>query len=366
MLLLISSSMAIGQSNSYLMDVEGNAIIDDTLYVAGQQIEMFNESYETFPEFQKAAVLQLYDEYGYGNRSSREARIGLYSHYWTGIIDEPLFTLNNAEGNAAASMYITQNTGGVLSLENYESQQRIVLRAMESEGDGGQILVYNAIDEPTIEIDGDSNDDGAVIKIMNQNGDNRVTLLGSRTNNETDDGGAIYLYNSDGDRTMVLDANHGGDSRLTTDEIQLNGGSDFAEAFDILSIGDEVMPKPGMLVAIDPSSIGKLKLTSSSFDYKVAGVISGANGIKPGLYMGQKGTTADGEYPIALAGRVYVKTTLEGGEIRPGDILTSSSRRGFAMRAERSDDRARGAIIGKALTNRDPKSGYVLVLVGLQ
>ena len=281
-------------------------------------------------------------------------------------MNDPVITLNNSEGKSVASIFVSNRAGGGILLKDYESNTRISLKAMETEGDGGQIQVYNAEDEATIEIDGDSNDDGAVIKIMNQEGDNRVTIIGSRTNDGTDDGGAIYLYNSDGDRTMTLDANRSGDSRLTTDEIQLNGGSDFAEAFDITTTPEDLVPEPGMLVSIDPESPGGLQLTSDAFDYKVAGVISGANGIKPGLYMGQKGTIADGEYPIALAGRVYVRTTLEGGEIKPGDILTSSSKRGFAMKANRRDDRTRGAIIGKALTNRDPKNGYVLVLVGLQ
>jgi len=366
LLFVLLSSALMGQSSSYLLDIEGNGTIDDTLYVADEQIELSNSRIGTFPNFHKAAILKLYDENIFGKGSSKVERIGMYSHIWTGVIDDPLITFNNADGNSVASMYITPSIGGAIILKDYEENTRVTLRAMETEGDGGQIQLFNADDEATIEIDGDSNDDGALIKVMNQDGDNRVTIVGSRTTDGTDDGGAIYLYNSDGDRKMTLDANTGGDSRLTTDEIQLNGGSDFAEAFDILNTSDEFLPEPGMLVSIDPSSTGRLQLTSTPFDYKVAGVISGANGIKPGLYMGQKGTIADGEYPIALAGRVYVRTTLEGGEIQPGDMLTSSSKRGYAMRANRNDDRSRGAIIGKALTSRDSKTGYVLVLVGLQ
>ena len=72
-----------------------------------------------------------------------------------------------------------------------------------------------------------------------------------------------------------------------------------------------------------------------------------------------------GETPVALTGRVYVRTTLEGGPIVPGDLLTTSSTDGCAMRAT-DIERSFGAVIGKAMSLRDPESGLVLVLVGLQ
>ena len=48
-------------------------------------------------------------------------------------------------------------------------------------------------------------------------------------------------------------------------------------------------------------------MSSEANDTKVAGVVSGGNGINAGLIMTQTGTLADGEYPIALTGRVWVK-----------------------------------------------------------
>lgn len=164
------------------------------------------------------------------------------------------------------------------------------------------------------------------------------------------------------DSEIVLATNFNGDSRVITDELQIKGGSDFAENFDVVDTYLE--PAPGMAVSIDEDNPGKLSISRESYDKKVAGIISGANGVETGLFMGQEGSIADGEYPIALSGRVYVYANGEGGEILPGDLLTTSSVSGEAMKA--SDfDKSHGAIIGKAMTGLD-ENGFVLVLVNLQ
>ena len=83
------------------------------------------------------------------------------------------------------------------------------------------------------------------------------------------------------------------------------------------------------------------------------------------MMMGQKGTIAYGDFPVALAGRVYVLSNEESGAIMPGDFITSSSVKGYAMKVKNIKD-AQGAIIGKAMGKRDPTTGYVLVLISLQ
>ena len=123
-------------------------------------------------------------------------------------------------------------------------------------------------------------------------------------------------------------------------------------------------PMPGMLVSIDKEHIGKLTISATPYDKKVAGIISGANGIKPGVFMGQKETIANGEYPIALSGRLYVCANDEGGKIEPGDLLTSSLQKGYAMKAS-DNEKTQGTVIGKAMSGID-ENGFVLVLVNLQ
>jgi hypothetical protein len=147
-----------------------------------------------------------------------------------------------------------------------------------------------------------------------------------------------------------------------TGVLQITGGADLAEPFEI---NEAETIKPGMLVAIDPQQPGRLRLVRKAYDHTVAGVVSGANGIHPGLTMSQQGSLADGALPVALTGRVYCWVDAAAGPINPGDLLTTSRTPGHAMKvANRA--KAQGAIIGKAMTGLKSGKGLVLVLVTLQ
>ena len=116
---------------------------------------------------------------------------------------------------------------------------------------------------------------------------------------------------------------------------------------------------------IDEANPGSLKLSDSEYDTRVAGIVSGANDINPGMTLRQNGTAADGQHPVALSGRVYAHADATEQPIRPGDLLTTSSTPGHVMRAA-DRDRRQGAILGKAMTSLDNGRGMVLVLVTLQ
>jgi hypothetical protein len=122
---------------------------------------------------------------------------------------------------------------------------------------------------------------------------------------------------------------------------------------------------PGMIVAIDPDQPGYLRIADQAYDRTVVGIISGANGINPGLTMKQQGTVADGAHPVALSGRVYCWVDASYGPIEPGDLLTTSDTPGHAMKVT-DHAKAQGAIIGKAMTELKSGKGLVLVLVTLQ
>jgi hypothetical protein len=120
-----------------------------------------------------------------------------------------------------------------------------------------------------------------------------------------------------------------------------------------------------MVVSIDAARPGKLQISTKAYDNKVAGIISGAGGIKPGMMMGQKDSQANGEYPVALSGRVFCWADASTAAIEPGDLLTTSDVCGHAMKVT-EHDKALGAIIGKAMTPLKDGRGLVLVLVSLQ
>jgi hypothetical protein len=105
------------------------------------------------------------------------------------------------------------------------------------------------------------------------------------------------------------------------------GGADLAEPF---AVGDAEIPE-GSVVVIDDAHPGHLTVSTQSYDTRVAGVVSGANGVKPGIQMSQRGVV-EGTENIALTGRVYVKADASWGAIKPGDLLTTSDTPGHAMK----------------------------------
>lgn len=147
------------------------------------------------------------------------------------------------------------------------------------------------------------------------------------------------------------------------DILQIEGGSDIAEPF-VATEPSEITP--GMVMVIDPDNPGKLRISQEAYDRCVAGIVSGAGDVKPGLVMGTLATDEHMKtYPLALTGRAYCLVDASNGPIRPGDLLTTSDKFGHAMKA--SDwNRAQGAIIGKAMSSLESGTGLVLVLVSLQ
>lgn len=170
--------------------------------------------------------------------------------------------------------------------------------------------------------------------------------VGSLNPNVTD----IYMYNAGSSTHM-----HAHVGVLT-----IHGGSDLAEPF----LMKEDTIEKGSVVVIDDEHPGRLKRSTRAYDTRVAGIVSGANGIKPGIALKQEGALDQGEN-VALTGRVYVQADASYGAIKPGDLLTTSDTSGHAMKVT-DHARAQGAILGKAMSGLPKGKGLVLVLVTLQ
>ncbi len=143
-------------------------------------------------------------------------------------------------------------------------------------------------------------------------------------------------------------------------------GADVSEQFKVASPkGLKTKPAPGMVVSIDPKNPGSLLLSAKAYDRKVAGIISGAGDIAPGMVMNRAENGSDA-HPVALTGRVYCHADASKQSIAPGDLLTTSDTPGHAMKVT-DYSKAQGAIIGKAMTSlAKGEKGMVLVLVTLQ
>ena len=146
------------------------------------------------------------------------------------------------------------------------------------------------------------------------------------------------------------------------------GSADVAEW---VSVSEPV--EPGDVLELDPSNPGFYRKSQTACSSLVAGVVS----TQPGFVLGAKGQgSATGVSSVtddsrlltpdkallALIGIVPIKVTNEGGPIKPGDLLVSSSTPGYAMRRDPQSGEACG-LIGKALEPLTEETGIILVLL---
>ena len=140
-------------------------------------------------------------------------------------------------------------------------------------------------------------------------------------------------------------------------DVKLTGG-DIAE--DFVGRGEGV--EPGAVMVIDDD--GALSPCASAYDTKVAGVVSGAGDLKPGVVLDKRPGQQD-RVSVAMMGKVYCKVDARYGPIRVGDLLTTSLTPGHAMRASDASQ-AFGSVVGKALRGLDSGSGLIPILIALQ
>jgi len=264
--------------------------------------------------------------------------------------------------NSAGKDTVTLGNGetGDLYLRNKNGDFTVALRAVES-GFAGMWI-------------GGHSQYGLVV-LRNSAGKDTVTL----GNGETGD---LYLRNKNGDFTVALRAvqndmagmwigGNGQDGHVIvrnaagTDQIHLDGkagdlvlaNADCAEEFEIV---EDVLPGTVMVIVDD----GRLGPSAQPYDRRVAGIVSGAEGTRPGIVLGRI-AGGPARSPIALAGRVACRVDARESPIDVGDLLTTSAEPGHAMRAA-DPQRAFGAVIGKALGPLRGGTGMIPVLVALQ
>jgi hypothetical protein len=249
---------------------------------------------------------------------------------------------------------------GVLGLYDATGDLTVLMDADEGDGIGGTVQVFNSAGAIRAELDGQSASGGGEFILRDEDGTSTVVIEAAEG---AGNGAQIALYRgAGGGATIVLDADQGGEGRITTQVLEITGGSDFSENFDIRGKSEA---QPGMLVKIDTANPGELAVSDGAYDRAVAGVVSGAGGVRPGLLMGQRASIADGRHPVALTGRVYCLVDAGRGAIEPGDLITTSDTPGHGMKAS-DPARTHGAVIGKAMTGLASGRGLILVLVSLQ
>jgi hypothetical protein len=180
------------------------------------------------------------------------------------------------------------------------------------------------------------------------------------------------------------DSGGGGDYRGLYADYRTGYAIDLAE-YILDTLGDT---EPGDVLAADPDNNESVVKANEPFDSSVVGIVS----TKPHLVMGME-LIMDEETgqmyedvsaaQLTLAGRIPVKVTDENGPIRRGDLLTTSSRPGHAMKwslldVNQAEDfeelksilaenqRRHHAVVGKALEPHESGDGKIIALLSLQ
>ncbi|SFN66591.1 hypothetical protein SAMN05421594_3731 [Chryseobacterium oleae] len=141
-----------------------------------------------------------------------------------------------------------------------------------------------------------------------------------------------------------------------------NSGADVAEAFDVEGLTSDY--EPGDILIISTDSDRTVEKSSKPYSTLVAGVYA----TKPGVLLTEENIDSEliGKVPMGVIGVIPTKVCLEGGKIKRGDLLVTSSLSGTAMKANPKKVKI-GQVIGKALQDYDQNSvGKIKVLVNIK
>ena len=250
-------------------------------------------------------------------------------------------------GGAAAVVQIgAKGKAGRLALRDATTANRLVL-----ESDPGFIVLQKADGTNLVQLGSGSAPQAAILlfadngkRTFNAEGASGLLQVGGGGQN-----GQIQVVDANGKIGVTISGASGGDLVL--------GGADCAEEFDMAEEYD-----PGTVVVLGDDE--RLYAATTPYDKRVAGVLSGAGSYRPALVMDKQGSRA-GRKPLAMIGKVFCRVDAREKPIAVGDLLTTSSTRGHAMKA---DDplRAFGAVIGKALRPCASGLSLIPILVALQ
>jgi hypothetical protein len=136
-------------------------------------------------------------------------------------------------------------------------------------------------------------------------------------------------------------------------------GADCAEQFDV---HPATAAEPGTIVVFDDE--GMLRESYYPYDKRVAGVVSGAGEFRPAIVLDRR-ASSEKRISVALVGKVYCKVDADPAPITVGDLITTSARPGFGMKAVDST-RSFGTVVGKALKPVRRGQAMIPILVALQ
>ncbi len=239
----------------------------------------------------------------------------------------------------------------------------------------GRVTVKNEMGTEVVDAGANDNGIGGAVWVKNNNGSSVVvlrTVFASDSLITTGDGLVLvmdsnqnvrvtsFVNKSDAGEVAVMDSS--GNIKYSMDAAFgfASWGGDIAENFVVGT--NEITP--GAIMVLDAENPDQLKVSEKPYDRLVAGVVSGANGYRPGMTLAAT-KQMDAKRPVTLTGTVYALVTNENGPVQVGDLLTTSSLPGYAMKAT-DFEASQGSILGKAMEALDGETGLVKILVTLQ
>ncbi|WP_435353216.1 beta strand repeat-containing protein [Emticicia sp. SJ17W-69] len=141
-----------------------------------------------------------------------------------------------------------------------------------------------------------------------------------------------------------------------------SSGADIAEAFEVE--GNRKNYEAGDVMIISINNDRTLAKSDGAYSNLVVGVYA----TKPGVLLTEESidNLESDQIPLGVVGVIPTKVCLEGGEIKRGDFLVTSSQSGVAMKGDLSKIKV-GQLIGKALQDYNNEGvGKIKVLVNVR
>ncbi|MBO9727928.1 MAG: hypothetical protein J7623_04755 [Chitinophaga sp.] len=185
----------------------------------------------------------------------------------------------------------------------------------------------------------------------------------------TNDQGSAFVVDHEGSSGDLALFQTGGFNRTRIDRTgrgffdggTQNSGADMAESFAVS--GQRNAYEPGDVLVIATHADRTVEKSSEPYSSLVAGVFA----TKPGVLLTEHNIATDlaDEVPMGVVGVIPTKVCNENGVIHRGDLLVTSSKPGYAMKAD-VDKVKPGQVIGKALQELTDNTGVIKVLVNVK
>lgn len=251
-----------------------------------------------------------------------------------------LFYQSNESGNGPALLAITKGNGNGITTNAGKNGNGI-----ESTVDGTGSAVYGWVPNYST---------GKAARFQNFNSSNFINVFEVESNSTAN----LAVFKKSGSNVARINSAGKGFFNGGTQ----NSGADIAEAFDVE--GNPEHYEPGDILVISTKTDRSVEKSSKSYSTLVAGVYA----TKPGVLLTEENIDSDleGKVPMGVIGVIPTKVCIEGGTIKRGDLLVTSSISGVAMKADLDKVKV-GQVLGKALQDFNENGiGKINVLVSIK